>query len=169
MDKKDDGKVDAQVKKDVLKAIRDDFFRPDDKPLEAPEKKSEPPRQEVLEGNEGKKKIADLSDRLLRLQAEFDNYQKRTAKEKEQIAHHAEARMMLRMLPLYEELALDAETIRESRHPDIRIWGLAAPEPKWVQSMLEQLTPSRRSRDAVKVSTLVRELCPERAKSIAAA
>jgi FlaA1/EpsC-like NDP-sugar epimerase len=70
---------------------------------------------------------------------------------------------------LYEELALDAETIRESRHPDIRIWGLAAPEPKWVQSMLEQLTPSRRSRDAVKVSTLVRELCPERAKSIAAA
>jgi len=70
---------------------------------------------------------------------------------------------------LYEELALDAETIRESRHPDIRIWGLAAPEPKWVQSMLEQLTPSRRSRDAAKVSTLVRELCPERAKSIAAA
>jgi FlaA1/EpsC-like NDP-sugar epimerase len=63
---------------------------------------------------------------------------------------------------LFEELALDAETIRESRHPDIRIWGLATPDPKWIQSMLEQLTPSRRSRDAAKVSTLVRELCPER-------
>lgn len=63
---------------------------------------------------------------------------------------------------LFEELALDAETIRESRHPDIRIWGLATPDPKWIQSMLDQLTPSRRSRDAAKVSTLVRELCPER-------
>jgi FlaA1/EpsC-like NDP-sugar epimerase len=70
---------------------------------------------------------------------------------------------------LYEELALDAETIRESRHPDIRIWGLAAPEPKWIQSMLDQLTPSRRSRDAAKVSTIVRELCPERARPVVAA
>jgi FlaA1/EpsC-like NDP-sugar epimerase len=70
---------------------------------------------------------------------------------------------------LYEELALDAETIRESRHPDIRIWGLAAPEPAWIQSMLEQLTPSRRSRDAAQVSTMVRQLCPERARPIAAA
>jgi FlaA1/EpsC-like NDP-sugar epimerase len=70
---------------------------------------------------------------------------------------------------LYEELALDAETIRESRHPDIRIWALPTPDSAWIQSMLDQLTPSRRSRDAVKVSTLVRELCPERSKATAAA
>jgi len=63
---------------------------------------------------------------------------------------------------LFEELALDAETIRESRHPDIRIWGLPTPEPHWVEAMVETLAPSRRSRDAGKVAALVRELVPER-------
>ena len=50
--------------------------------------------------------LAGLSDQLLRLQAEFDNYKKRTAKEKEQLAHASESRMMLRMLPIYEEISL---------------------------------------------------------------
>ncbi len=63
---------------------------------------------------------------------------------------------------LYEELALDAETIRESRHPDIRIWGLPTPDPSWVTSMLETLAPNRRSRDGVRVAALVRDLVPER-------
>jgi FlaA1/EpsC-like NDP-sugar epimerase len=64
---------------------------------------------------------------------------------------------------LYEELALDAETIRETRHPDIRIWGLTAPGAQWVEDMLEKLEPSRRSRDAASVAAQVRELVPERA------
>jgi FlaA1/EpsC-like NDP-sugar epimerase len=63
---------------------------------------------------------------------------------------------------LYEELALDAETIRESRHPDIRIWGLPTPDPSWVTSMLETLAPNRRSRDGARVAALVRDLVPER-------
>jgi FlaA1/EpsC-like NDP-sugar epimerase len=63
---------------------------------------------------------------------------------------------------LFEELALDAETIRESRHPDIRIWGLPSPDPSWVERMVETLAPSRRSRDGAKVAALVRELVPER-------
>jgi FlaA1/EpsC-like NDP-sugar epimerase len=62
---------------------------------------------------------------------------------------------------LFEELALDAETIRESRHPDIRIWGLPTPDPSWVEHMVETLAPSRRSRDGARVAALVRELVPE--------
>ena len=57
---------------------------------------------------------------------------------------------------LFEELALDAETIRESRHPDIRIWSLPVPDPAWIDSMLEALAPSRRCRDSAKVAALVR-------------
>ena len=70
---------------------------------------------------------------------------------------------------LFEELALDAETIRESRHPDIRIWSLPVPDPAWIDSMLEALAPSRRCRDSAKVAALVRELTPERAADAAAA
>lgn len=102
MDKKDAGKEDVQKK------VMGEFFKPgEEKPLQQPEKKKpEPSKQEAPKENDDKKKIEDLTDKLLRLQAEFDNYQKRTAKEKEHIARHAEGRMMLRMLPLYEELAL---------------------------------------------------------------
>ncbi len=63
---------------------------------------------------------------------------------------------------LYEELALDAETIRESRHPDIRIWGLATPEPEWIASMLSALEPGGLGRDGAAVAELVRSLVPER-------
>ncbi len=50
--------------------------------------------------------LSALSDQMLRLQAEFDNYKKRTAKEKEQLAHNAEGKLMLRMLPVYEEIRM---------------------------------------------------------------
>ncbi len=52
------------------------------------------------------KKVGELSDQMLRLSAEFDNYKKRTLKEKEQLAHSSEARLMLRMIPVYEEIEL---------------------------------------------------------------
>jgi len=51
-------------------------------------------------------KLSGLSDSLLRLQAEFDNYKKRTAKEKEQLSYQSEAKLMLKFIPAYEELQL---------------------------------------------------------------
>ncbi|MFA5930094.1 MAG: nucleotide exchange factor GrpE [Candidatus Micrarchaeia archaeon] len=48
--------------------------------------------------------FSELTDRLLRLTAEFDNYKKRTAKEKEALCLHSEAKVMLRLLPIYEEI-----------------------------------------------------------------
>jgi FlaA1/EpsC-like NDP-sugar epimerase len=63
---------------------------------------------------------------------------------------------------LYEELALDAETIRASRHPDIHIWGLPTPDAAFITHMMDTLSPNRRSRDAVRVASIVRELVPER-------
>lgn len=55
---------------------------------------------------EAEKKLAETTDRLLRLTAEFDNYKKRTAKEKEQLALYAEGRLMLKLVPVYEEISL---------------------------------------------------------------
>lgn len=51
-------------------------------------------------------KLSALSDSMLRLQAEFDNYKKRTAKEKEQLSRQSEAKLMLKFIPAYEELQL---------------------------------------------------------------
>ena len=73
--------------------------------------------QAGMEEDSLSEKLRGFSDQLLRLQAEFDNYKKRTAREKEQLAHQSEAKMMLRMLPMYEELKL-AEAEAAKLHED---------------------------------------------------
>jgi len=82
--------------------------------VSAPAEKKPGERQES-KADDDAKKLSELSDQLLRLHAEFDNYKKRTVKEKEQLAHQSEARLMLRLLPVYEELKLaEAEAAKVS-------------------------------------------------------
>lgn len=63
--------------------------------------------------------IAELKDQLLRAAAEFDNYKKRTAKEKEGIYHEAVCAVVGKILPVIdclERAALaegDADSIRQ--------------------------------------------------------
>lgn len=55
--------------------------------------------------------IADLKDKLLRSMAEFDNYRKRTAKERLELAPEITARTLTEFLPVMDNLerALSAE------------------------------------------------------------
>lgn len=76
----------------------------EDKPVAA--KQPEAPPQKKDELTELSSKLTSLSDTMLRLQAEFDNYKKRTAKEKQELIHNSEAKLLLRMLPVYEEIKL---------------------------------------------------------------
>ena len=58
--------------------------------------------REALEKCEAEKK--ELEDRYLRLMAEYDNYRKRTAKEKEGIYANAKIDTIKGMLPVYDNL-----------------------------------------------------------------
>lgn len=62
---------------------------------------------------------------------------------------------------LHEELALDVEAIRPTRHPDIRIWGLAAPEQGRIAAMLATLRRGSRPKDADSLIDLLVGLVPE--------
>jgi len=59
-----------------------------------------------------KKELADLKDQHLRLAAEYENYRKRTAKEREQLYSLAKAATVESILPVYDniELAVKQET-----------------------------------------------------------
>lgn len=65
-----------------------------------------------LEGDleSAKTQVADYYARLLRLQAEFDNYRKRTIKEKEDISKYAAERLVCAILPVLDnfERAIDS-------------------------------------------------------------
>jgi FlaA1/EpsC-like NDP-sugar epimerase len=62
---------------------------------------------------------------------------------------------------LFEELALDRESMRPTRHADIRIWSLPQPEPSAIAALLEELAPSRRPREAQDLVALIRRHVPE--------
>lgn len=48
--------------------------------------------------------IADLTERLLRLQAEFENYRRRMQREKEEVALYANQKLLLNFLPVLDNL-----------------------------------------------------------------
>ena len=66
-------------------------------PAETPAENTEPSAEETL---------AELKDQHLRLAAEYDNYRKRTAKEREQLYSMAKASTVEAILPVYDNLAL---------------------------------------------------------------
>jgi molecular chaperone GrpE len=60
-------------------------------------------------------KISELTDSLQRLQAEFENYKKRTDKEKNEFVKYAEGKFILKILPILDsfELALKDVSVDE--------------------------------------------------------
>lgn len=48
--------------------------------------------------------MADLSNRLLRTQADFENYRRRTAKEREDLIAYANQRLLISFLPVLDNL-----------------------------------------------------------------
>jgi len=66
---------------------------------------------EVVDAAELKKERDDYYDRLLRKTAEFDNYRKRTDRERQQLSEAAAADLLQELLPLVDDMerALQAE------------------------------------------------------------
>ena len=49
------------------------------------------------------KELAELKDKYLRLIAEFENYKKRTTKEKEDFAKYAKENIIASILPIHDD------------------------------------------------------------------
>ena len=75
---------------------------------------AETPAEEVKADNN--EALAAAEDKFLRLAAEYDNYRKRTAKEKESLWTEAKAQTVAAFLPVYDNLerALKQETADEA-------------------------------------------------------
>lgn len=67
--------------------------------------------------------LAQLNDQHLRLLAEYDNYRKRTAKEKESAWNDAKAATVKALLPVYDDLerALKQETADEAYRKGVEL------------------------------------------------
>lgn len=86
---------------------------------EAPQASTEgpaPQEDRVDEAERWKAAVAEQEDKFLRLCAEYDNFRKRTQKEKESIYADATAKAVSALLPVYDNLerALKQETCDEA-------------------------------------------------------
>ena len=68
------------------------------------------PEEKVLEV-----KLAEMQDKFLRLSAEFDNYRKRTLREKMEISKYAEEELLMKILPLMDDFERALKHIEGSK------------------------------------------------------
>lgn len=80
--------------------------------LEAPEKTEKIAHEEPKLVEEAiEQRVSDLEDQLKRVQAEFENYRKRTERERETLLAGGSAMMIDKLLPILDEMDLAIQTI----------------------------------------------------------
>ncbi len=109
------GKKPAEEKAPDAAQVKEEAPAPEAEAPEAPapeEQEAKPTEAETL-----KKSLDELNDRYLRMLAEYDNYRRRSQKERESIYADVRASTVIKFLPVYDNLARAAqhETDDETR------------------------------------------------------
>lgn len=110
---------------------------------------------EVREAEESEK-VRQLEDRLVRLMAEFENFRKRSAKEKAQERQRGRREAIEQLLPVYDSLTLGLLSLK----PD-------DPSRSGMQAIHQQLLTSFEELGLIKVATKGEKFDPERHEAIA--
>jgi len=82
--------------------------------LEKPESEEQETDEGKVQVEELEARIADLEDKNLRMMAEFDNYRKRTNKEKLELMSTAGERIFKEMLPLIDDFERAVEAMEKT-------------------------------------------------------
>lgn len=71
-----------------------------------------------------KKQLEEEKDRFLRLNAEFDNFRKRTLKDREEIIKYANEKLILELIDILESLERGLENAKKTDNKDKLIEGI---------------------------------------------
>ncbi|MEM2909252.1 MAG: nucleotide exchange factor GrpE [Candidatus Bilamarchaeaceae archaeon] len=82
-------------------------------------------------------KIGELEDRLLRLQAEFENFRKRNAREQEALAERAVASFLLKLLPVIDDMELALRHLKEKNRSE-ELEGIGMIYKKLMQLLMRE-------------------------------
>ena len=98
-------------------------------------------------------KIDSLEDRVRRQMAEFDNYRKRTDKEKEQMFSMGERSVIEKILPIVDNFERGFDTIEESDKDDAFVIGM--------QKIYTQLTKQLEALGVKPIEAVGKEFDPD--------
>ena len=113
---------------------------------------------EESELEKAKEQIAGLSDRLMRTAAEFDNYKKRTAREKEDFYKMAVCETVLPILPVLDNLERAVVAAEES--------GDATSVLEGVKMIQKQFTDALSSIGVAEIEAVGKEFDPEKHNAV---
>ena len=110
-------------------------------------------RKEDKEKAALKEKVTDLEDRVRRQMAEFDNYRKRTEKEKSQMFSMGEQNVLEKILPIVDNFERGFDTVAEEDQDDAFVDGM--------RKIYTQLTKQMEELGVTPIEALGKEFDPE--------
>ena len=115
---------------------------PDNDNVDNAEQQPEEPLSEVdqlkLQLAEAEAKIAELQDRYLRQAAEFDNYRKRTMKEKADLIKSAAEKVIVAELPILDDMDRALDNMEKGMDADACIEGFKLIAQKFKNTLTQQ-------------------------------
>jgi molecular chaperone GrpE len=84
------------------------------------EQTPEATKEEVTETEKLQAELAESKDKYLRLYSEFDNFRRRTAREKLELTHTAGSEMMLALLPVLDDFERAAKSFEASQEQALK-------------------------------------------------
>ncbi|WP_197260191.1 nucleotide exchange factor GrpE [Paenibacillus dendritiformis] len=91
-----------QVDSEAVEAADVEHKQEAEETSEAEAKPAEEAEEEPAELKEAREQAEELQQRLLRAQADFDNFRRRTMKEKEELAQYASSKLVTQLLPVLD-------------------------------------------------------------------
>ena len=107
--------MDKEENKESNVSEKDEAEKLKESVSETKEKKQEDKKTEHKEKKSAdKEKITELTETLQRLQAEFENFRKRTEKEKAEFVKYAKAELMQKLLPTIDTFEIALKSAKDS-------------------------------------------------------
>lgn len=144
-------KKEAQKEKEVAKETVDNKENKETKEPEAKEEKKEDTvAQMKLRCEESEKKAAEASDKYLRLAAEFDNFRRRSAKDRLDLINTAGEDLIVGFLPILDDCERALQVLKESEAADAAKEG--------TELIMNKLLGFLKSRGVEKIEAVGKEL-----------
>lgn len=99
---------------------------------------AEQPDENIQQIEELKQKCADLADKNLRMMAEFDNYRRRTSKEKLELQKNAGEKIFVEMLPLIDDFERAISALNQTDDIDSLRQGVELIYNKFISFLSKQ-------------------------------
>ena len=125
-----------------LNNVAEDTTTPETAETDNSAEQAEEPLSEVdqlkLQLAEAEAKVAELQDRYLRQAAEFDNYRKRTMKEKAELIKSASEKVIVAELPIVDDMDRALDNMEKGMDADACIEGFKLIAQKFKNTLTQQ-------------------------------